>query len=64
MNIIIIPDNLEELIRHYEEYGNQKEMIELLETGMGLERANVGIFTELGVLLAKYQPQKLNEHIR
>lgn len=29
-------------------------MIDLLETGMGLERANVGIFTELGVLLAKY----------
>lgn len=29
-------------------------MIELLETGMGLERAHIGIYTELGILFAKY----------
>jgi len=39
-------------------------MISLLETGMGLERAHVGIFTELGVLYAKHLPKKLLEHIR
>jgi clathrin heavy chain len=50
MNIIIHPDHLEELINHYEEYGHQEEMISLLETGMGLERAHIGIYTELGIL--------------
>ena len=29
-------------------------MISLLETGMGLERAHIGLYTELGVLYAKY----------
>lgn len=54
MNIIIHPDHLEDLIKHYEEYGVALEMIELLETGMGLERAHIGIYTELGILFAKY----------
>lgn len=31
-------------------------MIGLLETGLGLERVHVGIFTELGILYAKYRP--------
>jgi len=39
-------------------------MISLLETGMGLERAHMGIFTELGVLLAKYKPERLMEHYK
>lgn len=39
-------------------------MISLLETCMSLDRAHVGIFTELGVLYAKYRPEKLTEHIK
>jgi len=64
MNLIIHPDHLEELIHHYEEYGVPNEIISLLETGMGLDRAHVGIFTELGVMYAKYKPEKLMEHIK
>lgn len=64
MNLIIHPDHLEELIQHYEEYGVAEEMITLLETGMGLERAHVGIYTELGILYAKYMPEKFMEHIK
>lgn len=64
MNIIIHPDHLDELIRHYEEYSCPDEMISLLENGMTLERAHVGIYTELGILFAKYKPEKLMEHIR
>jgi clathrin heavy chain len=64
MNIIIHHDHLEDIIQRYEEYGVAEEMISLLETGMGLERAHVGIFTELGVLYAKHAPQKLLEHIK
>ena len=54
MNIIIHPDHLEDLIKHYEEYNCQEEMISLLETGMSLERAHIGIYTELGILYAKF----------
>lgn len=64
MNLIIHPDHLEKLITQYEEWGVPDEMISLLETGMGLDRAHVGIFTELGVLYAKYSPEKLMEHIK
>jgi len=31
---------------------------------MGLERAHIGIFTELGVLYAKYRPNKLMEYCK
>lgn len=56
MQIIIHPDELEDLISHYESHGVTEEMISLLETGVGLERAHVGIFTELAILYAKYHP--------
>jgi len=39
-------------------------MINLLETGVGLERAHVGIFTELAILYAKYQPDRLMDHCK
>lgn len=39
-------------------------MISVLETGAGLERAHVGIFTELAILYAKYRPEKLMEHCK
>ncbi|VAI04330.1 unnamed protein product [Triticum turgidum subsp. durum] len=35
-----------------------------MESGLGLERAHMGIFTELGVLYARYRPEKLMEHIK
>lgn len=31
-------------------------MISVLEAGVGLERAHIGIFTELAILYAKYKP--------
>jgi clathrin heavy chain len=35
-----------------------------MEAGLGLERAHMGIFTELGVLYSKYRDSKLMEHIK
>ena len=29
----------------------------------GLERAHMGIFTELAILYSKYKPQKMREHL-
>jgi len=45
MNIIIHPDELEGLIKHYESLGVTNEMIAVLEAGVSLERAHIGIFT-------------------
>jgi clathrin heavy chain len=63
LNIIIHADELEDLIFYYESRGYFEELIELLEKGLGLERAHTGIFTELGVLYAKYKPENLMKHI-
>jgi clathrin heavy chain len=30
---------------------------------MSLERAHTGIYTELGIVMAKYQPNRLGDHI-
>lgn len=64
MNIIVHPDELEGLVKHYESLGVTNEMISVLEAGVGLERAHIGIFTELAILYAKYKPEKLMEHCK
>ena len=56
MNIIVHADELESLIKHYESLGVTNEMISILEAGVSLERAHIGIFTELAILYAKYRP--------
>ena len=50
LNIIINADDLEEVSAFYQQRGYFEELIALLESGIGLERAHMGIFTELGEL--------------
>jgi clathrin heavy chain len=64
MHIIIHPDHLEELIAQYEKQGHFDELIAMLDSGLANERAHVGMFTELGVLYAKYKPEKLTDFIK
>jgi len=64
LHIIVHPDHLEELIVHYERAGHPTELMQLLEQGLGLEGAHSGVFTELGILYSKYNPDKLMEHIK
>jgi len=64
LHIIVNPDELEELIASYEQYGHFDEVISVMEAGLGLERAHMGIFTELGILYSKYREAKLMEHIK
>jgi clathrin heavy chain len=64
LNIIIHPDHLEELIQHYERFGCTDELIALIESGIAHERSHIGIFTELGILYAKYKGEKLMDHCR
>jgi clathrin heavy chain len=42
----------------YERRGHFEEIVGLLEAGLSLERAHMGIFTELSILLSKYKPAK------
>ena len=55
---------MDELIGHYERLGRSTELMQLLEQGLGLDNAHAGVFTELGVIYSKYQPEKLMEHIK
>lgn len=43
--------------------GYFEELISLLEAALGLERAHVGMFTELAVLYSRFKPQKMSEHL-
>merc|ERR1712232_1160099 len=64
MYIIVHPDHLEELISQYEKHGHFEELIALLDSGLGQERAHVGMYTELGILYAKYKSDKLMDFIK
>lgn len=57
-------DDLEEVSEYYQNKGRFDELISLMESGLGLERAHMGIFTELGTLYARYRPEKLMEHLK
>lgn len=63
MHIVIHADELEELIIYYQDRGYFEELIALLEAALGLERAHMGMFTELAILYSKFKPQKMREHL-
>lgn len=44
---------LQALVQLYEASGYSDDLISLLEAGLGLERAHMGMFTELSVMYAK-----------
>ena len=58
LNIIVHAEELSALVKMYEWRGHFDEIISLLEAGLSLERAHMGIFTELAILLSKYRPAK------
>ena len=64
LNLIVHAEELQDLVRQYERNGYFDELISLLEAGLGLERAHMGMFTELGNALAKYHPDRVMEHIK
>lgn len=64
--LAVIPhaEDLPTLIRAYEVKGYFDELLQLLESALGLERAHMGVFTQTGVVLAKYRPERLMEHLK
>jgi len=64
LNLIVHAEELADLVKQYERNGYFDELITLLEAGLGLERAHMGMFTELGIALTKYHPERVMEHLR
>lgn len=64
LNLIVHAEELQELVKQYERNGYFDELIALLENGLGLERAHMGMFTELGIALSKYHPDRVMEHLK
>ncbi|CAG8591960.1 6823_t:CDS:10 [Funneliformis caledonium] len=64
LNLVVHADELQEVIRQYEYNGYINELLSLLEAGLGIERAHMGMFTELAILYTKYKPEKTYEHLR
>lgn len=63
LHIVVHADELEDLINYYQSRGYFEELITLLEAALGLERAHMGMFTELAILYSKYKPAKMKEHL-
>lgn len=64
LNLIIDAEELQGLVKQYEWNGYFDELISLLEQGLGLERAHMGMFTELGIALSRYHPARVMEHLK
>ncbi|KAI8917358.1 hypothetical protein BC831DRAFT_485343 [Entophlyctis helioformis] len=64
LHLVVHAEELEELSRLYERRGNFDELMQLLEAGLGLERAHMGMFTELAILYSKHRVERLLEHLR
>ncbi|KAJ4370510.1 Clathrin heavy chain [Neocucurbitaria cava] len=64
LNLIVHAEELADLVKQYERNGYFDELISLLEAGLGLERAHMGMFTQLVDALAKYHPERVMEHLR
>lgn len=64
LNLIVHAEELQDLVRQYEREGYFEELIALLQAGLGLERAHMGMFTELGIALSKYHPEQVMEHLK
>lgn len=64
LNLIIDAEELPELVHTYEFNGYFNELISLFESGLGLERAHMGMFTELAIIYSKYSPQRVMEHLK
>lgn len=51
------------LVLSSQDRGYFEELITMLEAALGLERAHMGMFTELAILYSKFKPQKMREHL-
>lgn len=63
LSLIVHAEELRAVVDMYIFIGAVDELSSLLEQGLALERAHMGMFTELAVVYAKFYPEKLMEHL-
>lgn len=63
LNLIVHAEEMRDLVDRYEYMGCVEELASLLEQGLSLERAHMGMFTELACVYAKFYPEKLMGHL-
>lgn len=63
-HIIVHGEELDEVVALYEARGKSDELMALLESALGNERAHQGMFTVLAQLYSNYRPEKLMEHLK
>ena len=64
VQVVLIPDHLEEMVEFYELHNEADQVIRLLEQTVSNEKSHVGIFTHLASLYAKYKESKLFDFIK
>ena len=57
LNIVVHAEELTGILTTYERRGYFDEVLALMEAGLSLEHAHMGIFTELSFLYSKYKPE-------
>ncbi|KAH9582085.1 hypothetical protein LSM04_004601 [Trypanosoma melophagium] len=61
--LVLQAELMQDVVDRYEERGLWEELLTVLKTASVTPGAHMGIFTVMGVLLAKYKPEKLLEHV-
>lgn len=61
--IVIQAEELPSIVKLYESLALWEDLVTVLKTAAAFQGAHMGIFTELGILYAKYKPEKLLEHV-
>ena len=64
LQVVLVPDHLDEMVQFYELHQVPDEIILILELAITNEKTHVGIFTELAALYAKYRQNKLYDFIK
>ena len=62
--IVVYAEELTEIVNIYESAGLWEDLAAVLKAACAQQGAHMGLFTELGILYAKYKPEKLLEHIK
>ncbi|RNF03260.1 clathrin heavy chain 1 [Trypanosoma rangeli] len=61
--LVLEAEMLQGVVDRYESHGLWEELLSVLKTASVIPGAHMGIFTGMGLILAKYKPEKLLEHV-
>lgn len=62
--VVLRAEEMQEMSQRYETRGLWEAFFTVLKGASSNQGAHMGIFSEMGVVLAKYKPEKLDDHIK